>query len=68
MHLEGSCYCGAVRFSLEADSPVPYLRCYCSICRVTAGSGGFAIDLGTDYRTLKATGRRSIGIYRADGP
>lgn len=46
MHLKGSCYCGAVRFECEAYAPVPYLRCHCSICRKTAGGGGFAINLG----------------------
>jgi hypothetical protein len=40
MQLEGSCHCGAVRFSVEAMSPVPFLHCHCSICRKTAGSGG----------------------------
>ncbi len=45
MLLEGSCHCGAVRFSLESHTPYPYARCYCSICRKTAGSGGFGIFL-----------------------
>ena len=67
MRLEGSCHCRAVTFTVESHTPQPYMRCYCSICRKTAGSGGFAINLGADYRTLKATGRRSIGIYRAMG-
>ncbi|MCY4497264.1 MAG: hypothetical protein OXC14_08260 [Rhodospirillaceae bacterium] len=67
MQLEGSCRCRAVTFTVESYPPQPYMRCYCSICRKTAGSGGFAINLGADYRTLKATGRRSIGIYRAMG-
>ena len=40
MRLKGSCHCGAVRFSLESETPFPYLRCYCSICRKTAGGGG----------------------------
>jgi hypothetical protein len=31
MKLEGSCHCGAVRFSVEAPSPVPFVRCDCSI-------------------------------------
>ncbi|MCL7942209.1 hypothetical protein M8009_18170 [Halomonas sp. ATCH28] len=34
MLLEGSCHCGAVHF--RVDSPHPYQRCYCSICRKTA--------------------------------
>ncbi len=68
MRLEGSCHCCAVTFTVESHTPQPYMRCYCSICRRTAGSGAFVINLGADYRTLKATERRSIGIYRADGP
>ena len=43
MQLKGSCHCGAVKFSLQSDSPVPFMHCYCSICRKTAGSGGYAI-------------------------
>ena len=49
MHLEGSCHCGAVTFSVEAHSPVPFMHCHCSICRKTAGSGGYAINLGEGH-------------------
>lgn len=65
MHLEGSCHCGSVKFSVEADSPVPFMRCYCSICRKTAGGGGFAINLGARTETMKVTGKRHLRIYRA---
>lgn len=65
MHLEGACHCGAVTFSVEAHSPVPYMHCYCSICRKTGGGGGYAINLGADYRTLKVTGKENISTYRA---
>ena len=58
MHLAGSCHCGAVRFSVEAQSPVPFMHCHCSICRKTAGSGGFAINLGAKSATLKVRGDR----------
>ncbi len=51
--LEGSCRCGAVRFRCDSHTPQPYQRCYCSICRKTAGGGGYAINLGADARTLK---------------
>ncbi len=43
--LNGSCRCGAVRFSCESHTPQPYQRCYCTICRKTAGGGGYAINL-----------------------
>lgn len=66
MPLEGSCRCGAVRFSLASHTPVPYQLCYCSICRKTAGGGGYAINLGgiADSLTVHA-GQRSIAVFRA---
>jgi hypothetical protein len=65
MKLEGSCHCGAVRFSLESKQPVPYMRCYCSICRKTNGAGGFGINLGGESATLSVTGTEHISVYRA---
>jgi hypothetical protein len=65
MKLEGSCHCGAVRFSVDAYAATPYMRCYCSICRKTAGGGGYAINLGARAETLKVTGKRHLGLYRA---
>ncbi len=65
MKLEGSCCCGVVQFSVEAYAPVPYLRCYCSVCRKTAGGGGFAINLGARAETLKVKGAANITVYNA---
>ncbi len=65
MHLEGSCHCRKVRFSVEAAEPVPFMRCYCSICRKTAGTGGYAINLGAATHTMKVKGKRSLRIYQA---
>ena len=65
MHLEGSCHCGSVTFSVESAQPMPFMRCYCSICRKTAGSGGFAINLGANFHTLEVKGRRYLKVYRA---
>jgi hypothetical protein len=65
MKLEGACHCRAVRFSVESHEPVPFMRCYCSICRKTAGSGGFAINLGADHAMLQVEGREHLGVYRA---
>ena len=65
MHLEGSCHCGAVRFRCEAYAPVPYMHCYCSICRKTAGGSGSAINLGARAATLHVEGREHLGVYRA---
>ena len=65
MHLEGSCHCRKVRFTVDAAEPVPFMRCYCSICRKTAGAGGYAINLGADTHSMKVTGKGYLGIYRA---
>lgn len=65
--LEGSCRCGAVRFSCDSHTPQPYQRCYCSICRKTAGGGGYAINLGADARTLRVTADRGAKrMFRAE--
>ncbi|RRV04494.1 GFA family protein [Pseudomonas sp. v388] len=65
MHLEGSCHCGAVEFSVTSAHPYPYQRCYCSICRKTQGGGGYAINLAGDAATLKIKGRENVTIYHA---
>lgn len=64
--LKGSCRCGAVRFEVESHAPVPFMLCYCSICRKQQGGGGFAINLGADFDTLKVTGKHNLGVYRAE--
>ncbi len=65
MRLEGSCHCGAVHFSLDSPHPYPFNLCYCSICRKTAGGGGYAINLGGAADTLEVSGRRHLRVYRA---
>lgn len=66
MALRGSCRCGAVRFRVQSHTPVPYQRCYCSICRKTDGGGGYAINLGARADTLEAEGQEAIGVFRAE--
>jgi len=63
--LEGSCHCGAVRFTVDSHTPVPYQRCYCSICRKQQGGGGYAINLGALAATLKVVGDEHLGLYHA---
>jgi hypothetical protein len=63
MRLKGSCHCGAVRFSLESETPYPYLHCYCSICRKTAGGGGYAVNIMGKAETFRKRGRTRV--YRA---
>lgn len=65
MLLEGSCHCGAISFRVESPHPYPYQRCYCSICRKTAGGGGYAINIGAQADTLEVTGAEHKRIYHA---
>lgn len=65
MLLNGSCHCQATRFSVESQHPYPYQRCYCSICRKTAGGGGYAINLSGSAGTLRVEGVEHKRIYRA---
>ena len=65
MLLEGSCHCGAVKFSVQSHEPVPFMRCYCSICRKTAGTGGYAVNLGADFGTLHIDGAENLSVYNA---
>jgi len=65
--LAGSCRCGAVRFTCQSNTPVPYQRCYCSICRKTAGGGGYAINLGGLTDTLKVDDPQAAkSVFRAE--
>jgi len=68
MRLDGSCRCGSVSFTVDSHTPVPYQRCYCSICRKSAGSGGFAINLGAAARTLQVRGRTAFFHATLDTP
>jgi len=65
MLLEGSCHCGSVRFRVLSDTYYPYQACYCSICRKTAGGGGYAINLGADANTLEVEGGENLSFYQA---
>ena len=66
LKLAGSCRCGAVRFSMQSHAPHPYQLCYCTICRKTAGGGGFAINLSAAADSLDVKGRAALRVYRAD--
>ena len=65
MLLKGSCHCCSVHFTVRSAQPYPFNLCYCSICRKTAGGGGYAINLGADYETLKVDGMDCISVYQA---
>jgi hypothetical protein len=62
--LLGSCQCGKVRFSVESETPVPFLFCFCSICRKTGGAA-FGCNVMGIRDTLRVTGERSLRAYHA---
>lgn len=64
MRLEGSCQCGKVRFTAESETPVPFMYCFCSICRKCSG-GAFGCNIMARADTLKVTGRRFMRAYHA---
>lgn len=64
--LQGSCRCGAVGLVFASHTPHPYQLCYCSICRKTAGGGGFAINIMGRADSLEIRGKRTLRIYRAE--
>ncbi|KAF8182357.1 Mss4-like protein [Pholiota molesta] len=64
VELKGSCHCGAVRFSVESSTPVPYQLCLCSICRKVGGVGG-SINLGGHSKSLKVEGKKNLSVYKA---
>lgn len=63
MRLEGSCQCGKVTFSVESETPYPYMFCYCSICRKT--SGAVTCNVMGRRATLKVTGAAHLRCYHA---
>ncbi|VVC77045.1 hypothetical protein AQUSIP_23720 [Aquicella siphonis] len=65
MLLKGSCHCKAVRFEVNSHTPYPFMRCYCSICRKTAGGGGYAINIMGQADSLKVIGKQYVKVYHA---
>jgi len=65
VRLDGSCRCGAVHFAVDSHTPYPYQRCYCSICRKSAGGGGYAINIMGVADTLEVEGMRAIRKWHA---
>jgi hypothetical protein len=65
MKLLGSCHCRSVHFEVESYTPCPFMYCYCSACRKTAGGGGYVINIMAQADTLKVKGREHMSIYHA---
>jgi hypothetical protein len=62
MWLEGSCQSEKVQFRVQSETPVPYMYCFCSICRKLSGSA-FGCNIMGKRATLKVTGRKHLRKY-----
>ncbi|KAI9265987.1 Mss4-like protein [Sporodiniella umbellata] len=65
MELKGSCHCEKVSFTVVSNTPVPFMRCYCSICRKCQGGGACASNIMGLYNTLKVQGEEYVKGYQA---
>ena len=65
MEISGSCHCGKVRFTVISHTPYPYMRCYCGICRKTAGGGGYGINIMAQADSLMIDGEEQVTVYQA---
>ena len=63
MEIKGSCYCGQVKFAAVSHTPYPYMRCYCSMCRKTAGGGGYAINIMVQADTFIVEGEAHVAVH-----
>jgi len=63
MRLEGSCQCGKVSFTVESDTPYPFMYCFCSICRKTTGA--LTSNIMGKRETLEVKGRPYLKVFHA---
>ncbi len=63
MRLEGSCQCGKTGFSVESETPYPFMTCHCSICRKTQGFQ--AVNVMGRRETLRTRGKRHLRCHHA---
>ena len=64
MQLIGSCQCAKVKFTVDSETPVPFMYCFCSICRKLSG-GAFGCNIMGRRATLAVTGKRHLRVYHA---
>ncbi|GCL61720.1 GFA family protein [Pseudaquabacterium pictum] len=64
MHIDGSCHCGAVRFTALID-PGRVMVCHCADCQVLSGAPFRAVAVAP-YDTLHVTGTTKSYVKLAD--
>lgn len=63
MKITSSCYCKSISFTAISHTPCPYMRCYCSFCRKTGGSGGYGINIMADADSLSVQGKEFLSFH-----
>ena len=63
-HYQGSCHCGAIKFSFNAEEITKGLRCTCSICS-RKGAMMLADVISSDALEIEADDN-DIGLYQFD--
>ncbi|HEY8635695.1 MAG TPA: GFA family protein [Candidatus Limnocylindrales bacterium] len=53
MQLDGSCHCGAIRFSASSEAPYPYRICHCKRCQKLDGGLGGSVNIIAAAATLE---------------
>jgi hypothetical protein len=56
MHLDGSCHCGAIRFSASSDAPYPYRICHCIRCQKLDGGLGGSVNIIAEAASFEIKG------------
>jgi hypothetical protein len=64
MKLEGSCQCEKIKFSVDSETPYPFMFCYCTVCRKVTG-GVCGCNIMGIRKTLKIKGKRYLKCYHA---
>jgi len=62
MKITGSCYCKKITYTALTHTPCPYMRCYCSFCRKTSGSGGYGINIMAQADSLSVQGETELSF------
>ncbi|GFZ48594.1 hypothetical protein JCM24511_06342, partial [Saitozyma sp. JCM 24511] len=63
--LEGTCHCKAVKYTVESNTPVPFMICQCSICRKVGGYMGSCNIMGNSKTLNIIRGKDKIKVYIA---
>ena len=65
MTIAGGCLCRAVRFEINADSPLAVRQCWCRVCQYLGGGGGM-VGAAFPKAAVTVSGPLTDYVSRAD--